>query len=71
MHYYLNTSDLARQPGISGIEGDIDLFDAGNAEKMFLNSTSLPHQNAYITGVACYLVEPYLDQLGRRAVTRS
>jgi len=33
--------DLARQLAISVIEGDIDLFDAANAEEMFLTSTSL------------------------------
>ena len=35
------TFDLARQLAISVIEGDIDLFDAANAEEMFLTSTSL------------------------------
>ena len=35
------TLDLARQLGIPVIEGDIDLFDAANAEEMFLTSTSL------------------------------
>ena len=33
--------DLARKLVISVIEGDIDLFDAANAEEMFLTSTSL------------------------------
>jgi branched-chain amino acid aminotransferase len=35
------TLDLARQLAIPAIEGDIDLFDAANAEEMFLTSTSL------------------------------
>ena len=35
------TLDLARRLGIPAIEGDIDLFDAANAEEMFLTSTSL------------------------------
>jgi branched-chain amino acid aminotransferase len=33
--------DLAQKLGIPSIEGDIDLFDAANAEQMFLTSTSL------------------------------
>jgi branched-chain amino acid aminotransferase len=33
--------DLAERLGISVTEGDIDLFDAENAEEMFLTSTSL------------------------------
>jgi branched-chain amino acid aminotransferase len=33
--------DLARKLAIPAIEGDIDLFDAANAEEMFLTSTSL------------------------------
>jgi branched-chain amino acid aminotransferase len=35
------TFDLARKLAIPLIEGDIDLFDAANAEEMFLTSTSL------------------------------
>ena len=35
------TLDLARKHAIPVIEGDIDLFDAANAEEMFLTSTSL------------------------------
>jgi branched-chain amino acid aminotransferase len=35
------TLDLAHKLGISVMEGDIDLFDAENAEEMFLTSTSL------------------------------
>jgi branched-chain amino acid aminotransferase len=35
------TFDLAVKLGIPVIEGDIDLFDAANAEEMFLTSTSL------------------------------
>jgi branched-chain amino acid aminotransferase len=35
------TFDLARKLDIPVIEGDIDLFDAANAEEMFLTSTSL------------------------------
>ena len=35
------TLDLARKLAIPVIEGDIDLFDAANAEEMFLTSTSL------------------------------
>ena len=35
------TFDLARKLAIPVIEGDIDLFDAANAEEMFLTSTSL------------------------------
>src|SRR5881275_2960661 len=35
------TLDLARQLVIPAIEGDIDLFDAENAQEMFLTSTSL------------------------------
>lgn len=33
--------DMARRLGIACMEGDIDLFDAANAEEMFLTSTSL------------------------------
>ena len=35
------TLDLARRLAIPAIEGDIDLFDAANADEMFLTSTSL------------------------------
>ena len=35
------TLDLADKLGIPAVEGDIDLFDAANAEEMFLTSTSL------------------------------
>ena len=35
------TLDLARRLTIPAIEGDIDLFDAENADEMFLTSTSL------------------------------
>jgi len=35
------TLDLAHKLGIAVIEGDIDLFDAANAEEMFLTSPSL------------------------------
>jgi len=35
------TIDLAGKLGIPVVEGDIDLFDAANAEEMFLTSTSL------------------------------
>ena len=35
------TLDLARRLGIPAIEGDIDLYDAANADEMFLTSTSL------------------------------
>ena len=35
------TLDLAHKLAIPVIEGDIDLFDAENAEEMFLTSTSL------------------------------
>ena len=35
------TLDLASKLAIPVIEGDIDLFDAANAEEMFLTSTSL------------------------------
>ena len=35
------TLDLARKLAIPAIEGGIDLFDAANAEEMFLTSTSL------------------------------
>ena len=35
------TFDLARKLGLPVIEGDIDLFDAANADEMFLTSTSL------------------------------
>jgi len=31
------TMDLARKLGIPVTEGDIDLFDAANADEMFLN----------------------------------
>src|SRR5260221_8357868 len=34
------TLDLSRKLAIPAIEGDIDLFDAANAEEMFLTSTS-------------------------------
>lgn len=35
------TLDLARKLAIPAIEGEIDLYDAANAEEMFLTSTSL------------------------------
>jgi branched-chain amino acid aminotransferase len=35
------TLDLARKLAIPAIEGNVDLFDAANAEEMFLTSTSL------------------------------
>jgi branched-chain amino acid aminotransferase len=35
------TLDLARKLDIPSIEGDIDLFDAANADEIFLTSTSL------------------------------
>jgi branched-chain amino acid aminotransferase len=35
------TLDLAHKLAIPAIEGNIDLFDAANAEEMFLTSTSL------------------------------
>ena len=35
------TLDLARKLAIPVIEGDIDLFDAANAEEMYLTSTRL------------------------------
>ncbi len=35
------TLDLAGKLGIPVVEGDIDLYDAANAEEMFLTSTSL------------------------------
>jgi branched-chain amino acid aminotransferase len=35
------TLDLARKLDIQVVEGDMDLFDAANAEEMFLTSTSL------------------------------
>ena len=35
------TLDLANKLAIPAIEGDIDLFDAANADEMFLTSTSL------------------------------
>ncbi len=35
------TIDMARKLGIPAAEGDIDMFDAANAEEMFLTSTSL------------------------------
>ena len=35
------TIDMAKQLGISCTAGDIDMFDAANAEEMFLTSTSL------------------------------
>jgi len=35
------TLDLARKLAIPAVEGDIDLFDAANADEMFLTSTSL------------------------------
>jgi branched-chain amino acid aminotransferase len=35
------TLDLAHKLAISVMEGDIDLFDAENADEMFLTSTSL------------------------------
>ena len=35
------TMDMAKQLGITCTLGDIDLFDAANAEEMFLTSTSL------------------------------
>ena len=35
------TIDMAKKLGIPCTPGDIDLFDAANAEEMFLTSTSL------------------------------
>ena len=35
------TMDMAKQIGVECTPGDIDLFDAANAEEMFLTSTSL------------------------------
>ena len=35
------TMDMAKKIGVPCIEGDIDVFDAANAEEMFLTSTSL------------------------------
>ena len=35
------TIDMARNLGIKCTSGDIDMFDAANAEEMFLTSTSL------------------------------
>jgi branched-chain amino acid aminotransferase len=35
------TMDMARKIGVPCIEGDVDVFDAANAEEMFLTSTSL------------------------------
>jgi branched-chain amino acid aminotransferase len=35
------TLDLARKLAIPAVEGDNDLFDAANADEMFLTSTSL------------------------------
>ena len=35
------TIDMAKRLGIACTAGDIDLFDAANAEEMFLTSTSL------------------------------
>ncbi|HYX01467.1 MAG TPA: aminotransferase class IV, partial [Reyranella sp.] len=35
------TMDMAAELGIACTPGDIDLFDAANAEEMFLTSTSL------------------------------
>jgi len=35
------TIDCAKKLGINCTAGDIDLFDAANAEEMFLTSTSL------------------------------
>jgi branched-chain amino acid aminotransferase len=35
------TLDLAHRLGIRAVEGDLDLYDAANADEMFLTSTSL------------------------------
>ena len=35
------TLDLAAKLGIAAVEGDLDMFDAANADEMFLTSTSL------------------------------
>ena len=35
------TMDMAKQVGVACTPGDIDMFDAANAEEMFLTSTSL------------------------------
>ena len=35
------TMDMAKKLGIACTEGDVDLFDAANAEEMFITSTSL------------------------------
>jgi branched-chain amino acid aminotransferase len=35
------TMDMAKRIGVACTQGDIDMFDAANAEEMFLTSTSL------------------------------
>jgi branched-chain amino acid aminotransferase len=49
------TLDLAHKLGVAVIEGDIDLFDAENAEEMFLTSTSLCIAGVRMLGISYYL----------------
>ena len=70
------TFDLARKLGIPLIEGDIDLFDAANADEMFLTSTSLcigavrsfngaKVGDGRVPGaVTKRLIEAYIDEVG-------
>jgi branched-chain amino acid aminotransferase len=70
------TIDLANKLNIAVIEGDIDLFDAANADEMFLTSTSLciaavrrfngaPVGDGQIPGpVTRKLVDAYIAEVG-------
>ena len=59
------TLDLARKVAIPAIEGDIDLFDAANAEEMFLTSTSL-----CIAGVRSFNGAKIGDGLAQGPITK-
>jgi branched-chain amino acid aminotransferase len=59
------TLDLARKLAIPAIEGDIDFFDASNAEEMFLTSTSL-----CIAGVCSFNGAKIGDGRARGPVTK-
>src|SRR5438309_9660756 len=59
------TLDLTRKLATAAIEGDIDLFDAANAEEMFLTSTSL-----CIAGVRSFNGAKIADGRAPRPITK-
>jgi branched-chain amino acid aminotransferase len=70
------TLDLAGKLAISAVESDIDLFDAANADEMFLTSTSLcigavrsfngaPVGDGRTPGlITKRLIDAYIDEVG-------